>query len=464
MPPAMFYVPPTDVKGRQELDGVFKNELDVRRRAFEESSEYYEGDQPPSFPIKPGQYDDNVVVNVTKQAVDRIIAFLFPSMPRFQLDGTMDTESEAEKYLKDTWVENGGAFLLNKIASNGSLSGHNFVRILPPETAGGFSRIVNLNPRLIVAYWKADDVDKVLWYEMNWTVGKKEYIVDFVDLGGRWEIYEYSRPVGNMWVLDKTTPWNYRYGPIVDWQHNPRPNEFYGGAETSKDMKKLNRSINKVASDINRILRFHAFPKTIGIGMSAEDIKGTSIDSFWAVANPDAQVYNLEMKSDLGSSMAMLTFLNDAFLSQARVVIMKGTVKDFQRVTNTGIRAVFLDMIAKNQMNRWAYGQGLQEISRRILMLNNMPFDRRPDILWDDPLPTDDTEAINTLAIEHDHKFVSTETASLKRGYSWKEQLAQIETEAKDDALHPKPPVMGGAADGGIKKTAPIKQDTPPGA
>jgi hypothetical protein len=148
----------------------------------------------------------------------------------------------------------------------------------------------------------------------------------------------------------------------------------------------------------------------------------------------------------------MLQFLNDAMLMQARVVIMRGTVKDFQRVTNTGIRAVFLDMIAKNQLLRWNYGTGIQEISRRILMLNGMDFSRRPDVIWPDPLPEDDTETVNALSLERAMKIVSRKTVSQKRGYIWKEQLKQMEDEEKNEIFAMPEPGQGSGA-------APAKTD-----
>lgn len=448
MPQAMSYIPPTRRNEREKLSGPMNDELRQLSERYEKSEKYYKGKHPKSLIVEPDDpYDDNIVINVLKGALDRTLSFLFPSMPTFQFDTDSDGETEEERFIRDAWVQNGGAFFISKVSMNGAKLGHNFVRILPPTRNNPYPRLVGIRPGTIIVYWKADDMDTPIWYEQRWSVGDDEYLVDYINEADfapegqpeQWRIVQYTRRHSNEWTLQKEEIWPYYYGPIVDWQHLPEANEYYGRQETTDDQLALNRAINKVASDINRILRFHAFPKTVGTGLEAGDVKGTAIDGFYATPNEKANIYNLEMKSDLASSMNMLNFLNDTFLSQARVVIMKGTVKDFQRVTNTGIRAVFLDMIAKNQLLRWSYGTALQEISRRMLMVAGKDASRRPDIVWDDPLPQDDTEAINNLAIEIQQRLVSRETASKYRGYTWDEELKRMEKESALEYLQPQP-------------------------
>jgi len=441
MPEAMKYLEPSDMERRGNNSDFLDSERNSLTQRFSKGEKYYNGNHPNSLIVgEDDDYDDNVIINVTKQAFDRTKSFLVASMPRFQFNTDSDGETDEEKYIRECWINNGGAVFLDRVFSNGGKLGHNFVRLIPPTRHNPYVRLVNIKPGRMVAYWKADDMDTVIWYEMMWTIGDTEYLIDFINEADfpvdeqteQWRIVQYSRRKNsNTWEKDAEEIWPFYFGPIVDWPHIPEPNDRYGRPETTDDQLSLNRSVNKIASDINRILRFHAFPKTIGTGIAPGDVQATSIDSFFATPNKDANIYNLEMKSDLASSMAMLQFLTDAFLAQARVVIMRGTVKDFQRVTNTGIRAVFLDMIAKNQVLRWSYGSAAQEISRRMLMVKGMNYEQRPDIIWDDPLPEDDTEAINNLAIELTHKLVSRETASKKRGYTWDEETSRMASESK---------------------------------
>lgn len=465
MPAAMRYVTPDD-PSRFSLGNTLNNATEERRlltESFTKAEKYYEGIQPKPLAVDEDGIDDNVIINITKQAVDRTLSFLFPSPFRLVTDPARENTPE-EALLNDTLDANGGPMFWDGVAYNGALAGHNFVRVLPVdpdnEKNPEFPRLLNYAPGSVIAYWKADDKDKVLWYEVKWSALGDNYLQDIrrSDDGNSWLIDTYiqRKGTGRFELTGDQEVWPYRLSPIVDWPHIPMTNKYYGKSEVTIDQTQLNDSINRTASDISRILRFHAFPKTIGIGLNAEDIQQTAIDGFWTTENPEANIFNLEMRSDLASSMTMLQYLSDAHLAQARVVIMRGTVKDFQRVTNTGIRAVFLDMIAKNQLLRASYGEAIQRIAQRILLLGGyQPI--RPDVMWPDPLPTDDTEAINTLAIERNLNIVSHETASKKRGYDWEEEKSQLEEEMNLEFLKPAVPPAGGG--GGKDGSAPMKSD-----
>lgn len=450
MPAAMKYVEPND-KARFSI-GTALNGAQEERRLLQEqynrAEKYYDGDMPKPLALGEDGVDDNVIVNIVKQAVDRTMSFLFPSPFRLITDYRLENTPQ-EQYLNDTLIANGGPLFWDGVAYNGALAGHNFLRVLPPDPTNeknpSFPRLINYTPGSVIVYWKADDKEKVLWYEIKWEALGDSYLQDVRrnEDGANWVIDTYKQTKGtSRFELVETEVWPYPLSPIIDWPHIPMTNKYYGKSEVTPDQMQLNNSVNRIASDISRILRFHAFPKTIGIGISAEDIQPTAVDGLWTSENPEANIYNLEMRSDLASSMAALQYLSDAYLAQARVVIMRGTVRDFQRVTNTGIRAVFLDMIAKNQLLRSVYGEAIQRTAQRILMLAGFPA-IRPDIIWPDPLPQDDTEAVNTLAIERNMSIVSRETASKKRGYDWDEELEQMNKESALDLF--KAPVGGSA-------------------
>lgn len=432
MPAAVKYVPPMD-KEREELLGLNNQEVRLRTDAFKKAENYYHGEHDKVINIEDGEPDDNIVVNMVKQVVDRTQSFLFPALPQISLTETQDTPDE--KFVNQALEYNGGTIVLSNMSYNGSLSGHVFAKVVPPKRGSRFPRIVNLNPTMVTSFWRADDIQEVLWYSLQWKVGEKQYLQDIIQDKENWNIKTYVRNEGQLWEPEAEALWDYPLSPIVDWQHLPNVNRFYGQPDVSSELMSLNDQINRVASMVNRILRIHAFPRTIGIGLDPREIIKTEIDGFWATPNTEANIFNLEMQSDLGSSRDFLTMLIDTFLAQARVVIMRGTVRDFQRVTNTGIRAVFLDMIAKNALLRWSYGRGLQEISRRILMIEGKNYDILPQIVWADPLPEDDTETVNALAIERNLGIVSLQDAIQERGRNAVDQFAKIKREMADKDL-----------------------------
>src|SRR5512142_1076122 len=148
----------------REVREAAESELRQRRETHAAAWRYYEGRQRRQLLVHPGEPDDNVVVNLTRQAVDRLTAFLVPAFPGLELDVLHDTE--AERWLRNAWQQAGGARLLAKLVKTGCLDGHVFVRLLPGEP---YPRLVTLNPANVLVFWQADDHEQVLWYELHWS-------------------------------------------------------------------------------------------------------------------------------------------------------------------------------------------------------------------------------------------------------------------------------------------------------
>src|SRR5690606_10543777 len=115
-----------------------------------------------------------------------------------------------------------------------------------------------------------------------------------------WVIIEYEQNQRKEWIELTRDNWDFPFAPIVDWANQSRPHTYYG--QTSLTNPGLNDSINFVASNTARIIKFHAHPKSIGKGVDPDKIVETPIDGFYAIPD-NADVYNLEMQSDLMSSM-----------------------------------------------------------------------------------------------------------------------------------------------------------------
>lgn len=421
------YIPPTDPR-RFKLDVDGDKERRHRRKLFAENERYYNGDMSdPLIVDDDDPINDNVILSILKQTVDRTLSFVFPDIPRLVIDPDID-ENPDEQYIDETLRINGGLVFLNGLVYNGALAGHVFVKVMEAdptlEGSEDFPRLINLHPSNITIFWDASDQDRVLWYENQYSAGEDSFIQDTWFDKNRWLTQTYVKPKGKQrWqTRGELAVWDSILSPIVDVQHLPDAVRKYGKSDITTDLRKLNDGVNRVASDVSRILKHHAFPKTVVTGASSNEINKTEIGALYSIANPDAKVTNLEMESDLASSMNFLDKLIDNVYLTERVVKVTGNVKDYQRVTNASIRSVYLDQIAKNQLLRWSYGELLQKIARRILLLKyegNQAKAVRPTVLWQDPLPMDDTESINTLAIERNMHIVSEETASKKRGYDW---------------------------------------------
>lgn len=434
MPAAMAYTPnDEDIRKAAEL------ELTVRRVASDLAWRYYDGDHKKHLKVKDGK-DDNTTINLCKQVVDRTVSFLVADFPDIELDELKDTE--LERQLRNAWQDSGGAELLLETAQTGSLDGHCFMRVMEARDGDDYPRVVNLDPANVIVFWQADDYKQVLWYEIHYTVGKTRYRQDVVNFDTQWNIYQFkgsSEQIAGVtttkWeLIGDIVVWPYPLGPIVDWQHNIRAKRYYGEGELSNIG--LNDSVNKISSDNQRTVRFNSAPKTIGTGFEAGKVTPTAIDNFWTIEDADAKVYNLEMKSELTASENLALRLRDEFMSEHRVVVLKGDVRDFQRVTNLGVRALFIDQLSKRAQQSWTYTKGIKAVSQRFMMLMKVQEYRTPvKVTLADPLPSDPTEQTNVVKTQQEMGIISKQTSAESLGRNWQLEQERLAAEGDQGAL-----------------------------
>jgi len=449
MPAIEKYYPP-GTQNRITATGL-EGDKAVRGRWYDQVRSYYDGEMTKYLDVKEGEPDDNVVINKVKQSVDRTVAFLAPAFPDLEVSPDITDITPVEQWLSDMWLDNGGIALLQDMAYVGALSGDNYVRIMPADPSQGdeFPQILLLDPKSIQTFWLSSNIKRVVFHELEWQEIKnnitEDHLIDFINNGTSWTIIEYVNGLGvaNWHEVDRVE-WPSTLPPIIHWKHLPNPRNYYGNAEFTKAQLELNDKINLIGSENNRINRYHASPKTVATGTSAEEIQETAIDEMWAVENADAKIYNLEMQSDLGASIAQFNMLSQEFLAESRVVILQGTVKDFQRVTNAGVRTVFIDPLSKNAILRWNYGKAIQLISQVAAFVAGKGQDIKPIVGFVDPLPTDQTETANVAALERQMNLVSRETLSTKRGYTWSVEKEKMKAESGEDFLNPPKPAAGG--------------------
>lgn len=405
---------------RELADEEFK----VRGELVKTARQYYLGNHRQQLVDKV----DNVVVNLCKQVIDETAAFLAPDMPAIETDTTAGTSNADEVYLMDVWMRSGGARLINQLAVTGGTAGHVFVRVV---MAGERVRFVNLDPHNIIKWWLADDHTITLGYELRWKTGAVEHRQDIIASEGGWAIRDYHKNKDDKdWTFVDESRWELPIAPIVDWQHlAPVGNGVYGQNEIPH--YEMNNHINKVASDIKSILRYHAYPTTVGTGFTTKDVVETQVGGVLTIQNPDAKVYNVEMDSDLQSSMNMLNTLRESFISEARVVIVRGGLDSFRGMTNLGIRAAFMPMLAKTAQIRRSYEDGIVTLCRLVLMLAGKDTDDlHIRIVWGEALPVDRREELALIQQQMMMGVMSKRTAAVRLGLDYDDEVEDMEREA----------------------------------
>jgi hypothetical protein len=343
---------------------------------------------------------DNIVFNLCKQVVDETVSFLLPQMP------VIEGGDEAQ-FLNESWANAGGVTTLHTMATYGSITGHVFVMVTPNDDKT--ASITVIPTQNVIKYTLSQNSSHAVAYERRWD--NERQIIAFED--GVWMIYEYTLKGRNWVLIQEPIQWAYSISPIIDWKHLPTIDSIYGMSDIPH--YELNDDVNKIASDVNAILRYHASPTTIGVGFKADDIQATSIGGFWNIPNPDARVENLEMQSDLVASREMLNMFIDRFFKQARVVTMSN-LSSLNSMTNMAVRATFAPMIAKNETLRRQYSEGIRNISRLMLEIAGIPQTGRLAVIWGDALPIDRREEVLLLKEQLAMGVIDVETVAKRLG------------------------------------------------
>lgn len=414
----------------QGLIELSEHERTGRANEIAAAWRYYDGDMKKPLKVKAGQPDDNLIVNIVAKMIDQAVELLFGAMPAFQLDDE-DGRSQAELALDALWRANRGPIFLNMLGTSGAIAGHCFVKVLPTGDPVRPVRFVSLKPEQVTVFWAADDLELVQCYMIYWTQGNTEYREDHINLGTSWQIVNMMRENSRDWTQTADQLWPYPWSQIVDWQNLPAARGYYGASDLRNPA--LNDGYNFLASNTQRIIRYHAHPRTIGTGFRAGEMSDTSVEAFWTISNPDAKVSNLEMQSDLGSSIAFAQGVHAQFWSEHRGFDMTSIKDRIGQLTNFGLRVLMADALNKASTKRELYGEGLQAINRHALELLGYGPDNISQIAWGSMLPENRIEETQVQQMLLGMGVTSKATAAAALGLDWEQEQQRVEDESESD-------------------------------
>jgi hypothetical protein len=420
--------------------------------------------------VKPGKPNDNVILNLSGLAIDSLVAFFACEPPTFQIaaqtverepgaDGSLEVVQTPEETAIEAFLDaNDFDELLVDTALSGFISGHNFIKLMPPDNTDDISaenppRMALLDPRMVTVFWDGTNARNPLWYRLEWEAGKdtsgkarirRQDIVptwivmrgDMPDMARGWMIIEYVSKNGSSEQFEMLTVdnWQYPFSPIVQWKDTHAPHEFYGWSTLR--YAALNEAVNFIASNTARIIKFHAHPKTVVKNLSADGLNETAVDGLWEIKGDNADVTNLEMQSDLSSSLTYLNTLRAAFFTQMRVVDVASIQDKLGQITNFGVRMIYKQQLDAVETKRTLYSKkGFCEVLRRALVMMGFADAPLPTAIWADPLPANRVETVAALTQEAALGVTSKQTLAEDLGRDpevEQERMAEEETNAAE--------------------------------
>ncbi|MBI4496775.1 MAG: phage portal protein, partial [Chloroflexi bacterium] len=342
------------------MDEALREERE-RLLRFQNAWNAYYGQHPKPLRVKPGQPDDNVIANYARVIVDTGVSFLFGQELRFELDETGHTPDE--EWLARAWQANRKMTTLTKLALNGAVTGHAFLKMVV-DPLREFPRLIVLDPSIIFPRWDRNDIERVRSYRIQFNFtdeqdrGRPKNFRQLIEEDGpRWRITDQvSEPDSLRWQTVAETVWPWPWPPVVDCQNLPAPNSYWGISDLEDDVLGLNKSINFVLSNLSRIIKIHGHPRTWGKGFQADQLN-IAVDETIVFPSPDAELHNLEMLSDLSSSIEFYKRLKEALHEISRTPeVATGKVEDLGALSGVALAILFRPLIEKTNTKRLLYG------------------------------------------------------------------------------------------------------------
>jgi hypothetical protein len=416
------------------VDWSLPKEYVERRKVMVHRRNYRSGNQKKQLKTKQGQPDYNIVMNFTGLVIDRSVSMLFGKGIDFDYGEEVEGQvNPNEEYLKRVWAANRKEILLHKFGLNGAEIGTWYCKVIPEgvEYQGKlYPRLVCLDPMLMTIETKPDDIETVTAYIITYMIerdGKPQVFQERTTRQDTNWLIESGIFKNKKFIPETSEIWEYDFPPIIHGQNLINIESVYGDPDVTNDVDELQDMLNKTSGNTSKIIDIHAHPHTVGEGLNSN----TPIDvepGRMTLIPAGAKVYNVEMESDLSSSLNYMLTMRQALFDITRTVDISSMADKLGALTNFGLRVLYQDSLSKNETKKQLYGDALLELNRRLLLLAKMTPEEG-HIEWPEPLPNNTAEEIQGLTFDLQNGLVSKETVSEKRGYVYASEDEKIQKE-----------------------------------
>src|SRR5579872_249373 len=385
-----------------------------RAKRIDDAWNAYEGEFIKAFDKLPNEPDLNVISNRIVEFVNASNDFLFGK--ELQITVPKGAPAEAQTFLDDCWgrKETRIPFLL-RLGLNGAMAGSAFLRIVPGRKKGKF-RLVEIDPSTINVETAPQDCQTVLLYCIVYCKdeedesGKQQRVyyreeisrIDPPDIAGdnpesgdnqeyededadgldsdvTWSIQHWTQvaqagmqPKNGNWIpAGDPYPWPYPFSPIFSCQNLPRPNSFWGYPDVMPNIIKLNDSLNLVQSGINVERKIRRILFAPGTGEGELHVQPGKIVQ---LPLSDQKIEAVQAASETKSDLDFAANLRSDIDEETGVPgVATGRVDILPRgITGIAIELLYGPLLKKTDKKRCTYGEMIIEVSKALLVLNNM--------------------------------------------------------------------------------------------
>lgn len=455
----------------------------ARAKRIQEAWKAYEGKFVKPFDKMPNEPDMNVISNRVVEIVNGSNDFLFGK--EIQITPEQGSPQDAQKFLDTVWGRKEARipFLL-RLGLNGAMAGNAFLRIVPGRKKGNF-RLIEIDPAIISVKTAPQDCQTVLLWCIEYCcddkdpTGKPRKVyyreeisridpydddpstyededADGLDSDVTWQIQHWTQETssgmapksGNWQPAGDPYIWPYPFCPIFSCQNLPRPNSFWGYPDATEDLIDLNNALNLVQSGINIERKIRRILYAPGTGEGTMHVEPGKIVQ---LPLPDQKIEAVQASSEITSDIQFAANLRSDMDEMSGIPgVATGRVDILPRgITGVAIEMLYGPALKKTDKKRCTYGEMIIEVSKALLVLNNMSEDIDISISWESPIPVDDLQTVQAYVLL---KSIGVSNASIMRklGFDPEEEMKlSQEEDAKMMAANPlmqqMPPAEPGA-------------------
>lgn len=372
-----------------------------RAQMFDLMFEYYRGKHRQPLKTKKGAVNHNLAENWVGSIVDDGINFLLGSGIEFEFTDD-ETQTPGKLALDAVWDSrpwpkfNRGEFL-TELAQNGAIGGTAYIRL--HLDSDGSVTLRSVPPSYVDIRTEPGDVETVIGYHIIWRNGDvwHRHRIEKTETREFWQTTEEMKQAGAKdWQLVDVYPWEYEFPPMFHCKNLPLANSAYGLPDVAT--LAANDAVNRISSDINKILFYHAHPQMVVTGQYGEiDAIETGAGTMFKM-DQGADLSIIEMQSELIASREFrkdqISVLHETNGS-TRIDLesaKQGALSGF------ALRLLFSKLLATTEKKRTTYGGMFEQVNYAIQRLAGL--DPEPVFVsWPDPLPINPKEKAEITAI-----------------------------------------------------------------
>ena len=460
----------------------YKEETSLRLSRYQECWNMYLGDHWIQDESNDG--DPLVTVNYCAPFVEKAAAFLMAPqgankqgvrfMPPDEVQADADGDGKIDKtfnetdiipYVNTVWEQNNKQATLMEMAMMGGITGDCFVKVgwdepqeqtpteelngepaqeekedewgnplkIAPGARPGQVTIDVLDPSLVFPVYDEHNRSKLISCTLMY------FITNPDEPEGDPVVYKetYTREYIEVQLGEKSP---YRIAnalkeiPIVHIHNFRVPGKKYGKSDIH-DIIHLQHQLNEKITDISDIITYHAAPITIVQGAKVQQMEAGA-RRVWSGLPKEAEVYNLEIQSELSASREHVTFVKQS-MHELTGIPESSLGKDMAISNTSGVALsiMYQPLLDRRNMKMATYGEGLQRINRLIIKLGEVmrqitigkEVKNKYKTLIDfgDPLPKDELIALQVAGQEIALGLKSRMTVMRERGVKNPEQEFQ---------------------------------------